>query len=92
MTMKVCPLCPYDIGNTVAHIAFECLSIERVRKEQTGLRNFVISCVLQGVSSDLMFATYINGKDCFGRILDQEEFLERGSDLQKLMDDWLSRW
>ena len=92
VTMKVCPLCPYNVGNTVAHIAFECLSIERVRKEQTGLRNFVISCVLQGVSSDLMFATYINGRDCYGRILDQEEFLERGSDLQKLMDDWLSRW
>ena len=39
----------------VAHFAFECLLVERVRKVQTVLKNFVISCELQGVFSDLMF-------------------------------------
>lgn len=93
VTKKMCQLStPYTVGNTVAHFAFECLLVKRVRKEQTGLKNFVISCVLQGVSSDLMYAAFINGQNCYGRVLDQEELLERGSDLQQCMDDWLSRW
>ena len=58
-----------------AQFAFESLLVECVRKKQTVLKIFVISCVLQGVSSDLMFAAFINGQNCYGRVLDKQEVL-----------------
>ena len=87
-----CPLCPCRTANTVSHLALFCPYVERVRKEQTTISSFRNTCILKGFSEDYTFWLFINGYDWNENPVLASCFLERGNELNILMDSWLSRW
>lgn len=91
-TTLMCPLCPTNKRNTVAHLSMFCPSIEMIRKEQSTITSFRNTCLLKGYSEDLTFALYINGQDWNQNPVELSDFLHRGVELKLLMDVWLSKW
>ena len=91
-TSKYCPLCPFRVVNSVQHVAFFCSSVENVRKNDTELRFFRNICQLKGFTEDYTFSLYINGQDWNENFVDPEDFIKRGTELQLVLDAWLSKW
>ena len=91
-THPVCPLCPCNTKNTVAHLAMFCNAIERIRKEQTTITRFRNTCIFKGFSEDITFSLFINGQDWNQNPVEVTEYLDRGVELKLLLDAWLSRW
>ena len=89
---RYCPLCPNSTANTVSHLAMFCPYVELVRKEQTSISSFRNTCILKGFSEDYSFWLYINGYDWNENPVLAGSFLERGEELNTLMESWLSRW
>ena len=80
------------VDNSVHHVAFFCPSVENVRKNDTELRFFRNNCHIKGFSEDYTFSLYVNGKDWNENFVEPEEFMNRGADLQLVLDAWLSKW
>ena len=91
-TRKYCPICPFRVENSVQHVAFFCSSVENVRKNDTELRFFRNICQLKGFSEEYTFSLYINGQDWNENFVDPEVFINRGTELQLVLDAWLSKW
>ena len=89
---KDCPLCPQTERNTVAHLALFCSSIERVRKEQTSVTSFRNTCIFKGFSESYIFKLFINGFDWNENPVKAKDYLDRGRELDLLLNSWLCQW
>ena len=87
-----CPLCPQSVRNTVSHLALFCSSVERVRKEQTSISSFRNTCLFKGFSESFTFQLFINGYDWNVNPVGAKDFLDRGRELELLLDSWLCQW
>ena len=47
---------------------------------------------LLGFSEDYTFQLYVNGQDWNENIVNPEDFINRGNELQLVLDAWLSQW
>ena len=91
-TRRYCPLCPINKENSVPHLVMFCSSIEAFRKKCTGISSFRNSCSLKGFSEEHTFSLYINGRDWNELCVDADDYLERGAEMNLLLEHWLSMW
>ena len=61
-------------------------------KNDTKLKFFRSICHVKGFSEDYTFSLYINSKDWNENFVDPEEFINRGAELQPVLDAWLFKW
>ena len=74
------------------HVAFFCSSVENIRKNDTELRFFRNICQLKGFSEDYTFQLYINGQYWNENFVNPEDFIDRGDELQLVLNARLSQW
>ena len=91
-TRRFCPLCPTNEENSVPHLVMFCSAIEDLRKKCTAISSFRNTCILKGFSEEHTFSLYINGRDWNELCVDADQFLERGTDMKRLLEHWLSLW
>ena len=89
---RFCPLCPVRTANTPSHVAFFCPALEHTRKHLTSISSFRNMCSAKYFSEVKMYQLYLNGKDWNEVPVDLEVYIERGKDLQELLDDFNSQW
>ena len=91
-TRKYCPLCSSNKENTVPHLVMFCSSVEAFRKKCTGISSFRNSCIIKGFSEEYTFSLYINGRDWNELCVDADDYLDRGAEMKRLLEHWLSMW
>ena len=89
---RFCPLCPCMTPNNAPHVALYCPYVERIRSEQTSISLFRNLCIRKGYSEEQTFQFFINGLDWNENPVGASDYLERGKDLEQVMNAWLSLW
>ena len=89
---KFCPLCPVQTPNTPIHVAFYCPALEHTRKHLTGISSFRNMCSAKNFSEIKICQLFLNGKDWNEVSVDLDVYIERGKDLQAILDDFNSQW
>ena len=89
---RSCPLCPCLTPNNSSHLALFCPYVEDTRRDQTSISMFRNSCIRKGYSEQKTFQLFINGLDWNENPVETSDYLQRGRDLELVMNSWLSLW
>ena len=85
----ICSLCRGALDE--AHVAFVCPAMDGFRYDTTDVMVFMTMCRARGVLPQLAYKMYVRGLDWNGVMVPLPLYLDRGSTLKRVVDEWLRR-